>query len=148
MTWPEYVQFFVALVAIVDPLFTVPIFLSYTASQSTTQRRRTARLIAITVMVVLLVAAASGEWILSILGTSLASFQVGGGLVLLVMALGMLTSRPGELSGEESVKNHYGEEGGVVPLGIPLLAGPGAISSVVINAHRSEEWQHFLTSPP
>jgi multiple antibiotic resistance protein len=103
------------------------------------------RVVAITVFTVLAVSALLGDTILTYMGASLAAFRVGGGLVLLLMALAMLNAKVGGVrqSEEEAAELESGEVRGVVPLAIPLLAGPGAISTTIIAAERGTGVTHF-----
>lgn len=141
----EYVGFFIKLVAVMDPFFAVPIFLTLTAGRTEAQRRGVARITSMTVLVVLVLAGFAGNTILEILGASLASFRLGGGLVLLLMALAMLNAAPGGVrqTEEEASELESQETMGVVPLAIPLLAGPGAISMVIIEMQQGG-WIHRL----
>ena len=134
----EYARFLVTLTAVLDPFLAVPIFLTLTASRDAVARAGLVRVVAITVFAVLAVSALLGEAILTLIGASLAAFRVGGGLVLLLMALAMLNARAGGLrqSREEAAELESGELQGVVPLAVPLLAGPGAISTTVIAAQK------------
>jgi multiple antibiotic resistance protein len=140
--WAEYVRFTVGLFAILTPFAAIPIFLSLTDGQSRGSRLHTARVASLTVLTVLIVAALSGEVLLELLGTSLPAFQVGGGIVLLLMALSMLNAKVSAVqhTAEEANEAIARDEIGVVPLGIPLLAGPGSISSVIIQMQRSHTW--------
>jgi multiple antibiotic resistance protein len=141
--WMEYTRFLVALTAVIDPFFAVPVFLATTANQSETERRHIARVICLTVVGVLVGAGLTGETILSVLGASLASFRVGGGIVLLLMALAMLNAHPGSLrqTKEEANELKTRHTTGVVPMAVPFLAGPGAISMVVV-ATQEGGWLH------
>lgn len=132
----EYLRFFVTLIAVVDPFLAVPIFLAVTSGRRDESRARLARAIALTVFVVLSITAFVGEALLTIIGASLPSFRVGGGLVLLLMALAMLNAEAGAVrhSPAEVQELEQGDVGGVVPLAIPLLAGPGAISTTILAA--------------
>jgi multiple antibiotic resistance protein len=134
----EYLRFLVTLTAVLDPFLAVPIFLALTASRDAASRHALVRAVAIAVFAVLAAAALLGEAILQLIGASIAAFRVGGGLVLLLMALAMLNARAGGLrqSREEAEEVESGEMHGIVPLAIPLLAGPGAISTVIIAAQR------------
>ena len=134
----DYLRFFVTLTAVVDPFLAVPFFLTFTASRSESERRRLAQVVAITVFVVLAVAVFVGEALLHFIGASLPAFRVGGGLVLLLMALAMLNAQAGGVRQSQAEARQFesGETGGVVPLAIPLLAGPGAISTTIIAAER------------
>jgi multiple antibiotic resistance protein len=137
-SWQEYLRFFVTLTAVLDPFLAVPIFVSVTAGHSPRERVRTARVVTITVFAVLAGAAIFGERLLRLLGTSLPAFQVGGGLVLLLMALAMLNAQVGEIrqTRAEARELKSREASGVVPLAVPLLAGPGAISTTIIAAQQ------------
>jgi len=132
----EYLRFVVTLTAVVDPFLAVPFFLTFTAARSEDERRRLARVVALTVFAVLAVAVFVGEALLEFIGASLPAFRVGGGLVLLLMALAMLNAQAGGVrqSQAEAREMEEGELHGVVPLAMPLLAGPGAISTSIIAA--------------
>jgi multiple antibiotic resistance protein len=138
LPWTEYTRFFVALVAVLDPLAAIPIFLTLTEGQSSPERRRTAWITSFAVGALLIASALLGESILTAMGTSLAAFRVGGGIVVLMMAISMLMAQPGALrqTPEEAAASTQKEGIAVVPLGIPLLAGPGAISTVIIQMDR------------
>ena len=134
----EYLRFIVTLSAVVDPFLAVPFFIAFTATHSAEDRARLARVVALTVFVVLASATFLGEALLNLIGASLPAFRVGGGLVLLLMALAMLNAQAGGVrqSQAEAQEFETGDVGGVVPLAIPLLAGPGAISTSIIAAER------------
>ncbi|MDT8282248.1 MAG: MarC family protein [Gammaproteobacteria bacterium] len=144
--WTEYSRFFIALFVILDPFAAVPIFLALTKSYSTSERGRIANISAITVLMVLLLAALSGETLLQTMGTSLASFRVGGGIVLLLMALAMLNGQTGSVrtTPEEEAEAEDRNAIAVVPLAIPLMAGPGSISTAIIQMQRSGAEYHGL----
>ncbi len=134
--YQEYLRFLVTLTAVLDPFLAVPIFLSVTALGDEKARRRLANAVTLTVFLVLAGAAIFGERLLKLLGASLQAFQVGGGLVLLLMALAMLNAQAGGMrqSRAEAEELQSGAMSGVVPLAVPLLAGPGAISTTIIAA--------------
>lgn len=134
----DYLRFAVTLTAVVDPFLAVPFFLAFAGTQPVERRRVLARTVAVTVFVVLAVSALVGEAILTVIGASLPAFRVGGGLVLLLMALAMLNAEVGGVRQSQAEANELqaGEVRGVVPLAIPLLAGPGAISTTIIAAER------------
>jgi multiple antibiotic resistance protein len=130
----EYVRFFVTLIAVLDPFLAVPIYVGATMARSDTFRRKLAQVVTLTVFAVLVVSAFAGESLLTLMGASLPAFRVGGGLVLLLMALAMLNAQAGGVrqSEAEAVELEHGHLTGVVPLAIPLLAGPGAISTTIL----------------
>ena len=142
--WTEYTRFFTALFAILNPFAAVPIFLVLTKSYTATERGRIANNASITVLLVLVVASLTGEALLRGMGTSLASFRVGGGIVVLLMALAMLRAQTDTVrtTPAESAEAEDRHAIAVVPLAIPLMAGPGSISTVIIEMHRSNEDYH------
>jgi multiple antibiotic resistance protein len=130
----EYLRYLVTLTAVLDPFLAIPIFIGVTAGQDAHAQRRLANVVTFTVFLVLAGAVFLGEGLLKIMGASLEAFQVGGGLVLLLMALAMLNAQAGEMrqTPAEAAELAAGEVSGVVPLAVPLLAGPGAISTSII----------------
>lgn len=140
LEWSDYMKIFTALLAILNPLGAIPMFLTLTGSSSLEERKKTARTIGLSVGTVLAVTAVIGEAMLSFFGISVASFQVGGSILLLLMAIGMMSGK-GKVVGEgEPVADL--ESIAVVPLSVPLLAGPGSISTVIIYANLSPSWEH------
>lgn len=135
LAWTEYSRFAIALIVIVDPLAALPLFLQLTEGFTPRERKRTARVTALAVAGVLAAAALAGESLLGVFGTSLAAFRIGGGIVLLLMALSMLTAEPDRTrhTPEEDLASREKASVAVVPLGVPLLAGPGAISAVILQ---------------
>ena len=142
--WSEYTRFFIALFVILDPFASVPIFLALTKNYSGSEQHRIAKVASLTVLLVLVIASLTGEALLNGMGTSLASFRVGGGIVLLLMALAMLQAQTDTVrtTPEEEAEAGDRESIAIVPLAIPLLAGPGAISTVIIEMHRSSTEYH------
>ena len=144
--WSHLFKVGIALFAIVNPIGTVPIFVTATEGWSAADRIRTVRIIALTVFTVLTVAIFVGDRILEFFGISIPSFQVGGGILLLLMAISMMHGKA--LSDRQTVEEAQAsidrEAVAIVPLSIPLLAGPGAISSVIITAEQSGGfWGHL-----
>lgn len=136
----------IALLAIVNPIGVVPFFLHFTQNFTPAQRRRTIRVSAFSAFLVIAVSAVAGLKIIEFFGISIASFQVGGGMLLLISSLNMLNAQPAE-SGREDVdegqaKADAGDSIAVVPLTIPLLTGPATISTMVIYAERTRSvWE-------
>jgi len=141
----EYLRFLVTLTAVLDPFLAVPIFLAMTAGHAVRGRVALVRVVSITVFVVLAASALLGDTLLGLMGASLAAFRVGGGLVLLLMALAMLNAEAGGVrqSEAEAAEVESGEVRGVVPLAVPLLAGPGAISTTIIAAEKGAGVAHL-----
>ncbi|HEV7914362.1 MAG TPA: MarC family protein [Albitalea sp.] len=134
----------IALLAIVNPIGVVPFFIHFTQNLSREQRRRTIRVSALTAFIVIAVSAVAGLKIIEFFGISLASFQVGGGTLLLISAIQMLNAQPAEGRREDvtegATKVDAGASIAVVPLTIPLLTGPATISTMVIYAEKTRHW--------
>ncbi|HET8552622.1 MAG TPA: YchE family NAAT transporter [Gammaproteobacteria bacterium] len=140
--WAEYAKFFAALLAMTNPIGAVPIFIDLTTTETVSQRNRTAFHAALTTGIVLIVALWAGEMILNFFGISIASFRVAGGILLLLMALAMLQARVSSIKQTPGERQRGVEQDSVavVPLGLPLLAGPGAISTVILYSHHGAPW--------
>jgi len=140
----EVLKPLLALLAIVNPIGVIPFFIHFTRGFSRDQRRRTIHVAAIGAFVVIAVSALAGLRIIEFFGISLASFQVGGGMLLLVSALQMLNAQPAESRSadmsEGSDKVDAGDSIAIVPLTIPLLTGPATISTMVIYAEKTRHW--------
>lgn len=142
----EYLKFFAGLLAIVNPIGAIPIFLSLSSSQDKKTRNRTSAYAALTVMVVLCVALFMGEAILNFFGITIASFRVAGGILILLIAISMMHAKlsPAKQTEEETLDAAEKNSIAVVPLGLPLLAGPGAISTIILYAHRDATIFHYF----
>jgi multiple antibiotic resistance protein len=119
---------------LVDPFAAIPSFLAITESADPPRRKRMARKGALTCFIVLTSFALGGQLIFRMFGITLPAFEVAGGLILLLIGLDMLQAKRSatqEASGETE-EAAAKEDAGIVPLGIPMLAGPGAISSVMV----------------
>jgi len=135
----------ITLLAIVNPLAIVPFFIHYTLRFSDRQRRRTIAISSVSAFAVIATSALAGLQILEFFGISLASFQVGGGMLLLMSALSMLNARPAEAKATPDEVDDAASRASVavVPLTIPLLTGPATMSTVVIYADQAKTfWQH------
>lgn len=132
----ELVKATLALFAIVDPVGVIPLFLMATHGYTLAQSRSAARIAALTVLGVLTLFTFLGEPLLLFLGIRLAAFSVAGGLLLLLLALSMVQARvsPQRQTQDEAEEAEEKEAVGVVPLGVPLLAGPGAITHMIVAA--------------
>ena len=140
----------VTLLAVVNPLAIVPFFIHYTQGFSAAQRRRTVATAAFTAFLVIAGSALLGLQILEFFSISLASFQVGGGMLLLISSMNMLNANPAEAKPNTSEmedgaqKAAMGASIAVVPLTIPLLTGPATISTVVIYANQAQSWLQLV----
>lgn len=133
-----FMQFFLGLVAAVNPIGIMPVFVSLTAHMPPEERNRTALQANIAVAVILIVSLVAGQMLLDMFSISLDSFRVAGGLLLLSIAFSMMSGKLGEDKQNKQEKSEYisKEQIGVVPLAMPLMAGPGAISSTIVYGSR------------
>jgi len=132
----------IPLVIIMDPLGNLPFFLLFTEENSPSQRRRVAAVSSLTACIILILFGMTGDAILRFFGIGLPAFQLAGGFVFFVYALQMLHVIPGGVksTSEEEQEGVEKENVALVPLATPLLAGPGAITAVLV-------WQETPQSP-
>ena len=135
-------QTLIALLAILNPIGAIPIFIALTSDEDTQQQIATAKLASRAVAIVLLTSAFLGEYILQFFGISIAAFQVAGGMVLMMLAFNMLQAKSSRYvhTPEEAAEGMQKEAVAVVPLAIPLLAGPGTMVTVIIAHHKNASW--------
>lgn len=131
-----YVKFFLGLVAIINPVGLLPVFVSLTSHQTELDRNQTAKVANFAVVIILLVTIFAGQHILNMFSISLSAFRIAGGSLIAIIALSMLQGKLGEVkrNKEEDREASAMESVAVVPLALPLMAGPGAISSVIVSA--------------
>lgn len=136
LPWADYLKIFMALVIIVNPVSALPLFVSMTADNTETEKKNIARIASFSVAVVLVLAALIGQPILAIFGITIASFKVGGAILILLIAISMMHAAPNreKQTPEEASEAAEKENIAVVPLAIPLLSGPGAISTTIVYA--------------
>ena len=131
----------IALLAIVNPIGAVPFFLALTQGQTREQRRRTLRVSSFSAFCVIAISSLAGLKLIEFFGISIASFQVGGGVLLMISAIHMLNAMPAESRKDDVDEGHAKADAGdsvaVVPLTIPLLTGPATISTMVIYAEKT-----------
>ena len=144
LEYTEYLKIFIALLAVVDPLVAMPIIVSMTARDDSYELKAIARTVALTVTSVLLLALYSGQNILVFFGISINSFRVSGGILLMLMSLSMLQGKISETVRNKEEAKEEDKQNAVVPLSIPLLAGPGAISTVILYAQKGHGIHHYL----
>jgi multiple antibiotic resistance protein len=143
LDWNDYIRMITGLFAIVGPVSTVPLFLNFTENVQS-QRKRIARISAFAVACILTVSALAGSQILYVFNISIDGFRVAGGLLLLTIAFQMLEAKPTRVkhTPEEDAEAVDSTSVGVVPLALPLLAGPGAISTVILFAQQNDTVAH------
>ncbi|RKE34140.1 multiple antibiotic resistance protein [Paraburkholderia sp. BL23I1N1] len=143
----DILKSFISLLALINPIGAIPFFMSLSAHQSDAERRRTIRIAAISVFCVIAVTTLLGQQIISFFGISVGSLEVGGGIIMLLMAINMLNAQIGNSRStpEERDEAEQKDNIAVVPLAIPLLTGPGAISTTIIYAAGSTHWYDRLS---
>jgi multiple antibiotic resistance protein len=143
-----YVRFSVLALSsiffLVDPFAALPTFLAVTAGSDEARRRRMAWKASLTALIFLSGFAIGGQYIFRMFGITLPAFEIAGGIILLLIGLDMLEAKRSatQESSEEASEAASKEDAGIVPLGIPMLAGPGAITSVMVLVGQAQtKWQ-------
>lgn len=133
-----FLQFFLGLVAAVNPIGIMPVFVSLTSHMTVEEKNKTAATANIAVAVILITALLGGQVLLDMFSISLDSFRVAGGLLLLSIAFSMMSGKLGEDKQNKQEKSEHisREQIGIVPIAMPLMAGPGAISSTIVYGSR------------
>ncbi len=142
----EQIKYLVGIFAILNPLGAIPIYLSLTADRRPKEMHRTAAKAAVAVAVILILAVWAGDALLSFFGIGLPAFRIAGGLLVLLIAIAMFHARtsPARQTDAEQTEAESKNDIAVVPLAIPLLAGPGAISLAIVDAHQAGSWPDKL----
>jgi multiple antibiotic resistance protein len=146
LDFTEYTKIFISLFAILDPIGIIPVIILFTSGMTAPKRAKVGRVASLAVCAILLVALLIGQPLLAFFGISISSFRVAGGILLMLMAFKMLNGNlytsvatDNESAGGEASSIHA-----IVPLSIPLLAGPGSISAVILEAHKAHGIEHYL----
>ena len=129
---------------LVDPFAALPTFLAITEGSDAARRRRIARKASLTALIILAAFAFAGEAIFRLFGITLPAFEIAGGVILLIIGLDMLEAKrsPTQEVVDDTAAAAAKEDAGIVPLGIPMLAGPGAITSVMVLVGQAQtRWQ-------
>lgn len=147
LEFTEYTKIFISLFAILDPIGMIPVIILFTASLTRKKRIQAGRMTSLTVGAILLVALLAGEPLLAFFGISINSFRVAGGILLMLMSITMLHGNvykpvPSEDGGSADLEETASHA--IVPLSTPLLAGPGSISAVIVEAHKVHGVEHYL----
>jgi multiple antibiotic resistance protein len=139
MDWNDYIRMFTGLFAIISPIGVIPLYLSFTENLKS-ERKQIARTTASAVGIILIVSMLLGMQILHFFSISVDAFRVAGGILLILIAFGMLQARQGRMrhTPEEDEEAIESSSVAVVPLALPLLAGPGAISTVILFSNQAK----------
>lgn len=146
MDFTQIIKLATGLFAVLNPLGGLSIFAAITSDRSVTEQRTIGGRTARSICIILLASALAGDFFLSWFGIRIGAFRIAGGILLLMMALSMLQAKQSNVkqSPEESVEAHDREDIAVVPLAIPVFAGPGTISTVILYAQDAVGWQGWL----
>lgn len=141
-----YIKFFVGLFALVNPIGIIPVFISMTSYQPAAERNRTNLTANLAVAIILWTSLFLGDAILHVFGISIDSFRIAGGILVVTIAMSMISGKLGEdkQNKQEKSETAVRESIGVVPLALPLMAGPGAISSTIVWSTRYHSWVNLL----
>jgi len=140
-------SFFVTLFSVLNPPHAVPLYLALVPSPAAETTRRVARIAALTVFVTLGTTLVVGDDLLDFFGITVPAFKVGGGLLILLMGLSMLQGQtsPAKSTPAETEEAARWREIAVVPLGTPMLAGAGAMSTVIVFEHDAANWPQWTS---
>ena len=134
----------ISLLAIVEPLGAVPIFLTLTTNRSLIEQTKIAKRAAMAGFLILLSALVFGKWFLQIMGISLPSIRVAGGIMFIVMGLQLIMTESHKITNEEEKEAKFQSDVAVVPLALPVLSGPGAMGAVILLGSQG----HSITQIP
>src|ERR1022692_3349341 len=147
MSLPEYILLAASsLFVIVDPMAAVPAFIAMTPRDTPEERTRTAKLACLVMTGMLIVFAFAGKWIFKFLGITMPAFQIAASIVLLLVALDMLRAQRSRVqeTSEETAAGVEKNDIAITPLAIPMLAGPGAISTAILLRNQASSFAQHL----
>ena len=143
----EYLKMLVALLAIVDPLGNMPFFLSLTASFSLSQKNYTIKIAMFASMIIFIANVFVGKYFLEFFGITIESFQIAGGILLMSIAFSILNDEPKinkQQANDEIEEASHHKTIAIVPLAMPLIAGPGAVSLIIVYSNKYDDIIHKL----
>ena len=144
--FPIFFKFFIGLFALVNPVGIIPVFISLTSYQTAVVRNKTNLTASLSVAIILLTSLFLGDFILQLFGISIDSFRIAGGILVVTIAMSMISGKLGEdkQNKQEKSETAVRESLGVVPLALPLMAGPGAISSTIVWGTRYHSFSYLI----
>ncbi len=142
----DVLKFSITLISIINPLGAIPVFLGFTKNHKNLNIKNVTNTCATAVTITILVSLIFGQMLLNFFGISIASFTIGGGLLLFTMAFSMISGQQSttKINTEEIRSFDFEREIGIIPLAIPLLSGPGAISTSIIHAKNFTTSAHWV----
>ncbi|MEX7695100.1 YchE family NAAT transporter [Enterobacter hormaechei] len=144
--FPTYFKFFIGLFALVNPVGIIPVFISMTSYQTAAARNKTNLTANLSVAIIVLTSRYLWAAIFPVFGISIDSFRIAGGILVVTIAMSMISGKLGEdkQNKQEKSETAIRESIGVVPLALPLMAGPGAISSTIVWGTRYHSLMHLI----
>ncbi|PPD31370.1 MAG: amino acid transporter [Methylomonas sp.] len=142
INWTDLFKDFVGIFAILNPLGAIPVYLSMTANKSESEVKRIAIKTAMAVAIILVISIWTGSAVLQFFGITMPAFRIASGLLVLLVAISMFHAKSSGASHthQETLEAAHKDDIAIVPLAIPLLAGPGAISLVIVNVNQMDQW--------
>ncbi len=135
---------FGSLFSIVDPFAAVPAFLALTANETEAERRRIALRASVTAFALLSTFAVAGSWLFNFFGITIPAFRIAGGVLLFGVALEMLKAQKSPTRSTQAELSDQHDDLGIVPIGMPLLSGPGSLAAVMVLADRAHPFSEKL----
>lgn len=142
--WDEYTKLLIGLIALTNPLGAIPVLGSLMANFEPKEKSRAVNVSTFTFAVTLIIALFLGTTILSLFGITIAAFRIAGGIMFLFYALEMLGLIQISSSSSTDLSSEISKSIGVTPVGIPLLAGPGAISTIIVYGTFHDSLEHRI----
>lgn len=142
----DVIKFSITLISIINPLGAIPVFLGFTKHHKNLNSKNVTNTAATAATITILVSLVFGQMLLNFFGISVASFTIGGGFLLFTMAFSMISGQQSttKINTEEIKSFDFEREVGIIPLAIPLLSGPGAISTSIIHAKSFTTTTHWI----
>lgn len=142
----DIIKFSITLISIINPLGAIPVFLGFTKYHKNLNIKNVTNTCAIACTVTIFISLVFGQSILNFFGISIASFTIGGGFLLFTMAFSMISAQQSttKINNEEIRSFDFEREIGIIPLAIPLLSGPGAISTSIIHSKQFTTPTHWV----
>lgn len=135
-----FLLFFTSYFSIINPLGSIPVFMSMTSKLDERQRRATAYKATFMAFIVLVVFAFTGQILFKVFGISASGFRIAGGVIFFIMGYDMLNARISRMKINKKEAKSYAEDISITPLGIPILAGPGAITNSIVLMEDASNW--------
>lgn len=131
---------FTSFFTLINPLGTMPVFMSMTADLTDDERKRTAQKASVVSLFTIIAFALTGQLLFKFFGISVDSFRIVGGVIFFIMGMDMLQARLGHVKIKENEVKSYITDISVTPLAIPMICGPGAITNAIVLMEDANSW--------